>query len=242
MPMPFTAIFFDLDGTLRHNDPPAIPVFHRLAEELGVITSMEQRRDAERWTHAYWASSEEIQADLKEYGEWEDNGAFWNNHTRRHLLKLGAAESSAIDMAPIITKNMLDTYKPDEYVPDDVYPTLRALKREGYKLGVVSNRSKPLDEVVERLKLGELLDFSLAAGEVGLWKPDPRLMYHAASLADVEPGEVTYVGDNYFADVLGARAAGMFPVLIDPQRLFPEADCQVINTIGDLPEVLRAST
>jgi predicted HAD superfamily phosphohydrolase YqeG len=42
------------------------------------------------------------------------------------------------------------------------------------------------------------------------------------------------VGDNYFADVVGARNAGIQPILIDPVNLFPEADCVVIDTISDL--------
>jgi FMN phosphatase YigB (HAD superfamily) len=42
------------------------------------------------------------------------------------------------------------------------------------------------------------------------------------------------VGDNYWADVVGARRAGVTPVLLDPQGLFPEADCLVLDELDDL--------
>ena len=46
--------------------------------------------------------------------------------------------------------------------------------------------------------------------------------------------ESIYVGDNYWADVIGAQRAGVQPVLYDPHRLFPEADCPVLAQIDDL--------
>jgi FMN phosphatase YigB (HAD superfamily) len=42
------------------------------------------------------------------------------------------------------------------------------------------------------------------------------------------------VGDNYYADVIGAQRAGLPAVLVDAEDIFPEADCSVINEIGQL--------
>lgn len=229
-----SAIFFDLDGTLRHNVPPAVATFHRLAAELGVKASLEQRREAERWTYAYWADSEELRLDLEQFGSWDHNLKFWAKHTRRHLLILGAPASLALDQATIITQRMWEEYQPVDHVPTDVVPTLRDLRRAGYGLGLISNRRKPLDEVVERIGLDGSFDFTLAAGEVGWFKPDPQLLLYATSQAGVEPAKTAYVGDSYYADVICAHNAGLLPVLVDPKGLFPEADCQVIGDIGEL--------
>ena len=108
-------------------------------------------------------------------------------------------------------------------------------------MAVVSNRPKPIEDIVARLGLSEVMDFTLAAGEVDLWKPDPALLLYAASVAGVDPREAVYVGDSYDADVVCARSAGMLPVLVDPRALFPEADCPVIAAIGELPQVLKVS-
>jgi FMN phosphatase YigB (HAD superfamily) len=51
---------------------------------------------------------------------------------------------------------------------------------------------------------------------------------------NVKPEQAVYIGDNYFADVVGARNAGIEPILIDPVNLFPEANCTVIGSLGDL--------
>ena len=52
------------------------------------------------------------------------------------------------------------------------------------------------------------------------------------------PEEAFYVGDNYWADVVGAERAGLTPVLLDPDRLFPEAACLVLKQIDELLEWL----
>lgn len=236
--MSLRAIFFDLDGTLRHNDPPAIPFFHRLAAELGMETDSQTRLRAERWTHTYWAESEDLQADLDAYGSWENNGAFWANHARRHLQALNAPDDVAAALAPVITAKMLEIYQPVDYIPDDVPPTLERLRSAGYKLAIVSNRNQPFTDLLVKLGLQDMVDFSLASGEIGYWKPDSRVFLHAASVAGVAPDRVAYVGDNYFADARGARGAGMFPVLFDPNDLFPDADCLRIKAIGELPGAL----
>jgi putative hydrolase of the HAD superfamily len=58
-------------------------------------------------------------------------------------------------------------------------------------------------------------------------------------LLGTQPAHALYVGDNYYADVLGARAAGLEPVLIDPDEIFPEADCAVIHCISEILPLLE---
>ena len=50
------AIFFDLDGTLRHNRPEGSQAFWAFAETLGYKFSQEARVHALRWTHEYFAN------------------------------------------------------------------------------------------------------------------------------------------------------------------------------------------
>jgi FMN phosphatase YigB (HAD superfamily) len=54
----------------------------------------------------------------------------------------------------------------------------------------------------------------------------------------VEPEGALYVGDNYFADIVGAQSAGLKAVLIDPVNLFPEANCMVIERLPELESIL----
>ena len=37
---------------------------------------------------------------------------------------------------------------------------------------------------------------------------------------NIAPQESVYVGDNFFADVVGARNVGMHVILVDPRNIF----------------------
>lgn len=233
-PEDYAGMFFDFDGTIRHNDPPALEIFYRIAAELGIETDAELRRHGERWVNAYWAESPELRADLDRYGPWHDNGPFWINHGFRHLLAIGIEENRANELAPEITERMRLEYDPRDCIEDDVVPTLEALRGAGFHLAIVSNRSQPFRERVETLGLAEHVDLILAAGELGWYKPDPRILRHAASQFQVPPQQVLYIGDNYQADIEGARAAGMQPVLYDPRDLYPDLDVIRIRSMHEL--------
>jgi FMN phosphatase YigB (HAD superfamily) len=76
------------------------------------------------------------------------------------------------------------------------------------------------------------------AAEVDAWKPDPRIFDRALELTASAPERMIYVGDNYYADILGAKNAGLQPVLLDDRGVFPDAECAVIGRLGDLVGLL----
>lgn len=230
------AICFDLDGTLRHSRPTFAEAFFDIAARLGVPDSRESRREAARWLQYYWAKSDKLVSDRETFAGQDD--AFWSNHARLFLEALGCSSEQAVGLAPAASQRMIDEFKPQDWVPPDVPLTLQALKSAGYNLAVVSNRTKPYLEQLETLNLASYFEFTLNAGEVGCWKPDPRIFLRAIERFDIRPSQCLYVGDNYYADVVGASSAGLKPVLIDPEGLFPEAGCPIITKISDLPELL----
>lgn len=233
-----SAILFDFDGTLRFNEPGAIDTFHRFAAELGVNITLERELAARRWIAEYWANSDELLQDLEIFGNYPENGDFWRHHSEKHLTHLGAIQSDTQALAEAVTTRMQAEYESEDYVPADVRRELLSLKQAGYRLGVVSNRQVAFRELVDHLGLSDLFDIVLAAGEVGMWKPDPGLLLHAASTLGVDPRGTVYVGDNYFADVVCARAAGMSQILVDPFGLFPDPGCAVISSVGKIRPIL----
>lgn len=98
---------------------------------------------------------------------------------------------------------------------DDVEPTLRALKRKGLGLGVVSNWDTRLRGICAGLGLDRLVDFIVISAEVGVRKPDPRIFEAALRKAGARPEEALHVGDLPEEDVEGARRAGILPLLVD---------------------------
>ena len=129
---------------------------------------------------------------------------------------------------------MEERYHPESSIPLDVPPTLSALQGAGFTLGLVSNRSEPFQEEIEELGLAEFFDFAFTAGEVGSWKPDGKIFRHALRLAGSGPVNALYIGDNYYADIVGAQRVGIRPVLVDPRGVFPDAECMVIDSVGGL--------
>ncbi len=231
------SIFFDLDGTLRHNLPTGGEVFADYAVQLGLPIHHEDRLRAFRWEHYYWADSLDLKADKKIYPE--ENRDFWLQYSRRQLVALGASKMQAEELAPKVHGHMEESYKPKSIVPEDVMRLLPALQSAGFKMGVISNREKPFQAEIAALGLSPYFDFSMAGGEVNAWKPEPEIFIRACQRADVDPQEAVYVGDNYFADVVGARRAGLRPVLYDPRGIFPEAECPVLASFDQLPSVLK---
>ncbi len=97
----------------------------------------------------------------------------------------------------------------------DAVPALRALREAGVKLVAASNWDVSLHEQLDRTGLTPLLDGALSSAEVGAPKPDPEIFVRALALAGARPEEALHVGDDVEADVGGALAAGLEPVLID---------------------------
>ena len=231
------AIFFDLDGTIRHSIPSGGDVFTDYVRMLGMRITHEDRIRAMRWEHLYWANSADLRDDLLAHSGESEN--FWLEYSRRRLIALGTSPALAREFAPRVSAHMGTEYKPESIIPEDVRSALVQLKAAGYRMAVLSNRDKPFVELLRDHNIGDFFDFSLAAGEVDTYKPDPGLFEHALRRAGLTAREAIYVGDNYYADVVGSRRAGLTPVLLDPLGIFPEADCTVIRSFAELNSVLK---
>jgi putative hydrolase of the HAD superfamily len=137
-------------------------------------------------------------------------------------------------------QDLFDDYDPQDVVFAAGRPVLQALKQAGHTIGLVSNRDEDLQPIVDRYDLTAFFDFTLSAGQAGSYKPDPRIFYKALALAgDVAPRDAVYVGDNYFADVVGALNVGLDAILIDPRGVFERYYSRRVRHLRDvLDEIL----
>jgi HAD superfamily hydrolase (TIGR01549 family) len=230
------AIFFDLDGTIRHNLPSGGEVFAAQARRLGLPASLEDQLRSMRWEHYYWANSAELLEDRQQIDA--DVSAFWMRYSERRLVAMGATRVRAQELAPQINAYMTESYKPDSVVPPDALHALQELAKRKLPMAVISNRDKPYEDELAALGLSQFFAFGLAGGEIDAFKPHPRIFLHACDRLGVLPVESAYVGDNYFADVNGARRAGLTPVLYDPSGIFPDPGCLSIKSFDELAPVL----
>ena len=236
-PYDIKAILFDLDGTLRHSVPSGGEVFTDYVITLGLPVDAEARLRALRWEHLYWANSVDLRDDLLAHAGETEN--FWIEYSRRRLIALGASPQWAREFAAKASVHMGEFYRPESIIPEDVRRALPQLKQAGYILGVISNRDKPFLDVLQEHGIDEFFDFFLAAGEVNVFKPEPGVFEHALQRLNLSPREVIYVGDNYYADVVGARRAGLQPILYDPLGIFPDPDCATIKSFDELNSIIK---
>lgn len=231
-----SAIFFDLDGTLRHSEPRGSEVFADHAARLGLRIREDDLLRALRWEHFYWANSADLLDDRARF-DGNETG-FWTHYSHRQLVALGASNKQAAELATPMHVYMENSFRPISIVPAELPSVLHTLQDAGITLGVISNRSRSYaDELVE-LGLSPFFPYSLAGGEIGCWKPEPEIFLHACRQVGAQPDQAAYVGDNYFADVVGARRAGLTPVLHDPRGIFDDPECAVIHSFDELPRVL----
>jgi HAD superfamily hydrolase (TIGR01549 family) len=232
LPIRITTLFFDLDGTLIHQNPSSLDLLFTILEEHLVPVMSTAHRETQQFMFRYWAKSEELKQDQKMYGELTDE--FWLHYLKRKLWAAGLTELQTTDLAPVIQKELLERYKPEVLILDDVRPTLKKLRGLGYKMGLISNRPNPIESEVKEIGFESYFDFCFTSGDVQVAKPDPKIFEHALYLADSSPNISAYIGDNYYTDIIGAQNAGIYPVLFDPDNIFPNAECQIITKIGDL--------
>lgn len=229
-------ILFDLDGTLRHSRPPFVQAFYDYAVSLGAVDGVENRRKAAQWTHYYWAQSKELEQDSRQFDIKDES--FWIYYAERSLLAFDCSTECAQSLAPEVQRYMRLDHVSEDFIPPEVPETLERLKLANYRLGLLSNRSQPVHDYLNDVGLAKYFDLTLVAGEVNSWKPDPEIFLHALKRIEASPGKTIYLGDNYYADIVGAKNAALTPILLDPELVFPDADCIVINSIGELPQLL----
>lgn len=94
----------------------------------------------------------------------------------------------------------------EEY--EGVYEAVAALKKAGFKLGIVTSKIR---EMCHRgMKLGRLeglFDTVIAIDDVTLAKPNPEPIFKALEQLHSTPAETIMVGDNYH-DIVGGKNAG----------------------------------
>jgi putative hydrolase of the HAD superfamily len=224
MKPPLRAIFLDAGGTLIHLDaaflvttlteqgfPCDLPTFERadLAARRAVIN---------------WLASGE---PLEEQARWRVYATSLLQH-----LSCSPAQAAALRAAVGVRHQAALLWSRTAEGTADALARLRAA---GYTLGVVSNADGRVATFLAHAGLLEAVDFVVDSACVGCEKPDPRIFAIACERAGVSPAEAAHVGDVYEVDVLGARRAGITPVLIDPDDLLPDADCARIRSLVELP-------
>ena len=93
---------------------------------------------------------------------------------------------------------------------------LEKLKKEGYKLALVSNTDCfTTDEVLDKYGLREYFDEIVLSYKVDMLKTNPDMYKLVLEKLDLDKSEALVVGDSLETDINGAKEAGIKAVLVD---------------------------
>ena len=93
---------------------------------------------------------------------------------------------------------------------------LARLAADGVVVGIVSNAvfsGRVLHAELVRHGLADTLSFVLSSSDIGVRKPAPEIFSAALARTGVTAREAWFVGDTVSADIIGARASGLQPIL-----------------------------
>jgi len=221
----FKGVFFDAGDTLITADPPVREVALTVASQFFPDLAPSLLLSALAASRAFFSKH------YISYSSWEE-GRLLADMAEAMRTTLRETADVDIDFLPFVQR-VRDSIG---YCPfPDVLPTLRSLCEWGKGLAVVSNWDLALPTLLAELGLAEFFAFILPSAEVGVEKPDGRIFELALQRLGLEPQEVVHIGDNYEADVIGARAAGITPILLDRKG---EARCQDVMCISSLAELI----
>ena len=226
-------VFFDVGGTLIHDDPPVPEVFARVARRFGNDVTV---RDAEP-----------CMADVNAYyqSEYLRDGDFWCVHERAvqiwlDMYTMMADHCGIVNDVPALARAVYDEYlKPENWSTfPDVEACLRGLKRRGFRLAVVSNWDATLENLFRGMSLLPYFDEIVSSAVVGCRKPGKAIFDIALERMGACPSEVVHVGDLPEADGDGATGAGIRPIIIDRKGSLDACPYECIPVLTDLVSML----
>jgi putative hydrolase of the HAD superfamily len=133
----------------------------------------------------------------------------------------------------------------------DAAPMLRSLRREGLKVGLLSNTLWPREwheEWLARDGVLDLFDGAVYTSEIPWTKPHPEAFGAAMRAVGVgDPAGCVFVGDRLFDDIYGAQSAGMRTVHVPhsavPRSQFGHTEGEpdaVVQRLAEIPRVVRS--
>ena len=208
--MRIDTVFFDVGHTLL---TPALPEGRVFAEEAA--------------RHGVDLDPNKVQAFIPQmyvlYEElYEQDNSFWSDDQRaiaiwiemyEYLCELtGVDQSKRSVIAHSVHKRYFTSESWCAY--DDVAPALIELKARGVRMGLISNWDSSLEDIIIDLGFAQYFDVIISSAVAQLHKPMPEIFELALTRIGSSAAQSMHVGDNVSADVEGAHAVGITPVLI----------------------------
>ena len=238
-------VIFDLGSTLiRFNGE-----WGKVVSEAHVALVDQLQRDGLQMDGRAVAS--EFRRQMEIY--YHDRESDFIEVTTAFVLRQVLAESGHPEVSDEVIRLALERmYRltEDHWSPmPGVYAVLEALRREGLRLGLISNAGNEANvhRLIDRASLRPYFDPILISAALGLRKPNPALFEIVIQAWGLSPEEAVMIGDTLGADILGAQNAGMHQIWLTADAetpanrahagtIIPEATA---SALADIPALVR---
>ncbi|TLM98615.1 MAG: HAD family hydrolase [Actinobacteria bacterium] len=227
------AVFFDVGNTLLHPYPSVPHVVREILIDEGHVHDLGAIDELMPLVDGFY--EDRYREDDTFWTDEDETSQVWVGMYSLLCRRLGI-EAEAERIARRVYDEFGDPARWKAY--PDVRPGFGRLREKGLRLGIISNWDRRLSGLLAGLELSPLLDVVVSSAEVGLRKPDPRIFELAAEAMDVDPADCVHVGDHHYADIVGATAVGMTPVLIDRHGGATAERGLFIRTLDEIDDVL----
>src|SRR5918996_5509675 len=228
---PIEAVLIDVGGVL------ILPDHDRIAAALERADVHVDRALLDR---AHYAGV----AALDEFAEGDRE--IWVRYNRAYARACNTPEDALDDAVEHLLSEFATGAGWSRIVPGSV-DALRGIAALDVKLAIVSNAGGDTEPRLREfgicqvgpgpaVEVAAILDSTV----VGVAKPDPRIFELALEALDVPAERAIHVGDTPGADVDGARAAGVHPVLVDPFDLHTDLDVERVTSLADVVGLVRS--
>ena len=219
------AVLFDLGGVLLHLDYAAIA---ERAGALGIALDAAVLPRAEAWARRA------IDARAAERGGVPGDDATRIPDYFDDLL--AGASVPRVARGPLVARLRADHRECNLWrVPlAGARETLASLRRAGLRTGVVSNADGRAERLLVEAGLAAELEVIVDSHYEGVEKPDPEIFRRALRRIGADAAQTAYVGDIVSIDVVGSRAAGLRPILMDATGGYRDPPCERIRRLPEL--------
>jgi putative hydrolase of the HAD superfamily len=226
-------IFFDLDRTLWDFETNST---NMLKELYATYLKDSTYSHFLQFKHNY----EKINAQLwKEYGAHKITKEELRDRRFKETLELQGIYDE--NLANTLSLHYIEKSPRQTVLFPHTIGCLNTLKKEGYKLHIITNGFKEVQFV--KLEAAEILHYFsiiVCSEMVGFNKPDKRIFEYALREANAKASESVMIGDDPEVDVLGAQLSGLQAVLFDPSHKYKnQTHLHVIHDLLDFPLKLR---
>ena len=226
-------IFFDLDNTLWDHRRNAYLTLKDIFETQQV--SLRYKLDFEEFHQEYFTINERLWEQIRD-------GEIDKEYLRKHrfydsFLFFGIDD---FELAQAFERNFLDEILNYNDLVEGAFEILEYLHDKGYKMHILSNGFQEVThKKCELSGIQNYFETITSADEINIRKPKPEIYKYALDKAGVTAAESLMIGDDWIADVEGAKSFGLSVIYFDVfDDKFEADEVKVIKKLIELRDHL----